>query len=1630
MTRTRQTERERNQIENIRRSQRTREETNSRSEPRDPNLPSTSSGRGSRTQTRTKKTTKKSRKSGRRKSCRTVWILNDQGEAVPVQWKAYTRKRYKRKTGKRRNCKLSAPPKESSVKKRLAGQLGMCAPKNTGQLLPDVRVPGKSGNMRFQSGITHLDLFGRHDQLEYFSQSEDEGIFNENDSGSVHSLLIRRVQNPMAGLRSITRRKAALVDNSTVSSSSDILDSILRSQEELLSKNSIMSVDSSGKVNIVVKKKEPDLTQHKPTKPDFNSYTVRQTPWHGRNYSGYRPNNRNISNNRNWQNNSNYHQGRYGQSGNFGQGNGNYYHGRGQPNDTPQDYTRRTLSEAEILQEEEKEKQTTGNNSPVSDNDVDIYGDMESETVSTTREEEFRPPTPPVVLSQVSNANTDEDNDSESGMVIDTERGLDDSVTSTVGVVQAQVYSPGQPTSSPTRSVYSPGPSYNPGQPTYSPAPHVADQPTYSPGNPTGSPEENSTDVQNISLGYEQLQADLASGYDDLQREIASGYEQLQKEFAVGIKKCPRPGTEENKRSEETSVFPPEKSHDTNAKAKEVTSENNTPMPPVEDANKVNNLSSDRTSGDNPDDDDSDDGCPNFSIYSRESKSVALTTDITILSAGEVPTENINSISDDVDPITDESTSLPDSPQRVTVEKTGSDPRLQKVSTESWNLGGLYSDSEDETIVKKKNSFVIADIKDMTEDILSEEDRSYTPVLDERADKSREGLEGLDTEMISDDDRNDFDESHELKTISDGDALEINAKESELEFTRPEDFEEGEIVDKNKEKAAEQSGGTPERKPKKDKPKNEKKSDGKKKKKEKVKEKEGPPVEASANKENVGKETFKKLTKSTKERNYRDKDKDRSKESFRGRSRTRTPELTERDKETRKKKEKRKELERYNVRAIIAEKPRPRPKDEFGRDLRQVSSRSRSRSYTPPLKHNSPSRARKTPSPVRAPSPATRRRSRTKTPPKSRRSPSKTKEKAVKRKARSRSRSRQRNSSKTKKRKISTSKSNRQKKPKDKNKKRPRRSHSRKRAHSGQSRSVSPRREHREWTPSLSRSLTPPGRLVSPSWTPPKTDSANALRNQTLTVIVNNDTAKKKKEKRGRERRRKDDSPSKRRRRERERTPPPSKEVFASGDNILVSVSFNNENETRDISTRENRKRKDASSERQKKTKEKKTKNKKDLTGVKPVAIIDLERSPFQEIESSPKDVIVLSDSDNNENDARDIQNNICDSSQQVASPEETLNYTMGPKTPPEPGVKFSLVPKAPQLRAINNPLHDPLETIEEEAQDDLNNSSHKGPNTPPEEPPTSPPSSPDAYDPFEPTKSRSPTPEPCNVQCDIDEEAKLQGPKENVDLEKSEKTPDVMKSLTPPMPDVQPADSQSGNQEAEAKSPVDHLNQLIQPPIPKPIAQTVPFSSMQTTIISPAPVSSTITISRISLLSSAVTPAVTIPQRIVLPNQIRSSPVKILPTKAAVKSTPIKPMQLKGSIIKKGSKQQNGNTADDANPEMDSPYSPGSSDYEDLFEPPTDPIGATLKGKPSVKPKRSNKKAQNTFDTLFGSPSYNKKASKKVASKKPAPAKPLMKHIGIKVDEDSLKILEDMPNSAVEMQVKDKVSREIINLV
>lgn len=561
---------------------------------------------------------------------------------------------------------------------------------------------------------------------------------------------------------------------------------------------------------------------------------------------------------------------------------------------------------------------------------------------------------------------------------------------------------------------------------------------------------------------------------------------------------------------------------------------------------------------------------------------------------------------------------------------------------------------------------------------------------------------------------------------------------------------------------------------------------------------------------------------------------------------------------------------------------------------------------------------------------------------------------------------------------------------------------------------------------------------MSPSWTPPLHDKP--VQPENLTVILTNDDATKKKK----DKKKKSDKKNRdelRKRKRTERTPPPSKEVFASGDNILVSVSFNKTGD--DTSTREvlgvkrkrdsvEKKKKDKTRDKRKRGLSPKVRKKKNRTilNIKPVAIIDLDRSPFKEITPSPKDIIILSDSDNGEKVddslAQALQDQLVamqNENQPDSTPQSPANYlsSTGPKTPPEPQIKFLLSSKQSQIRAITNPLHDPTEEQEAEDQQEENcitDVSHKGPNTPPE-PPNSPPSSPDAYDPFEPTKSRSPTPEPESAnQVDDEKQTDIEilrdlaelatgvdQNNQNTDLEKRSPN-NLTNKISPEISRTSPGDAVA-NKESENKSdgteksnisPQERIgvviNQQIQQanvfPVVKPIISTSAFSSSSASIITSAPVLSNTSLSRANLFntsslnnSSRITQT-SVPQRIILPTSSKSSPAKMSPAKPPIKSTPIKPMPASKTLISKlpipnvkpitpirkgqpvkPNRNQNGNDVVDVDLDFESPYSPGSSDYEDLFEP---PVEATKNNNRSQAQKNTKSPAKNTFDVLFGS--------------------------------------------------------------
>ncbi|KAG5880872.1 hypothetical protein JTB14_038083 [Gonioctena quinquepunctata] len=1741
--RTRQSERVRRRIQNIRQqnSHNNAQEYHSPSTIRNTEISVTvTSSTSTRRSTKKRKSTKR-RKTTKKTEYRIVYEIDEvTGETVAV--KRSKKKSTKSRRGRSRRSRSNRPTiKPKTVKKRLAQQLGICTPRSVPQNLPDVKLPNTPNNirgMRQQAGIPTLHLFGQSNDLDYFS-GDDE------DYSPGPQICMRRAPNLSdISLLRRARQKNMITLPDTVSSSTDLLGSILSSQEQFHSKNASFSVDSSGTFKIE-KKSESSKNYIDVTKEQA---TTRETPYYNNNR------NYNNSNNRYYQNNR-YQNNRYNrQSNNYYPNNQNYYnsepsssmgfsdrHGRGEDNNSPQDYTQRTLcasTEPENQESEEKEENAAaGSSKPNSQSELDIYSDIE--TVSTSKPEEnyMRPPSPPIISnnSNTPNTCTDEDNnDSEPDMVIDDEKvqeqeNVEDKrgetvVTSTVdysndveppcgfyesdnyskeiqsGAVQSSnldylknygyededstdgcpntnIYSKEAIKSSnnmvedadsddgcPNFSIYSKESKSvalhtDISMPIDSIAPITQD---YQVGEISSSPNIDSLAQGNHGNQQESTAHEPECTYDPEQtydpekiyeqdESIEGDNNQSQQESydpseTYDPAKCFEEescDTDKNINSDKNydpeQAYDPEKIYDEDISNSEIIRQENSNPEKMYDPESCydpeRELSDGNSQGANTEINDSGDRYDPLIPFDGEINDEHTNSEHIAENSADEYQEAVNAFNREFrksDETSEMDNERNESSEEGELEKSENkdDDILQsnvvaKPKIKGGITGGLYSDSEDESIVRKDGSnFGLSDINHMTEDI-SEEERSYTPCLDEKSHK--QGLEGLDTEMISDEDRNDFDESHELKTVSDGDALEINAKESELDFTRPEDYEEGEIVDRNKDKTIqeEEPEVEPEVETEPPKKKEEVKEVKKNKKKEKEKQKSSDDIEKDkekgGNKENEGinkEQTFKKLSKNNKERNYRKVG--MRKEFSPRRSRDREQNKKE------KKREKRKEIERYNVRALIAEKPRPLiAKDQFGRDIRETPPRSRSRSYTPPIQRS-----------------MSRERSKSRSLSRRRKSISKEREKSRKRRPRSRnqrhaskSRSRspikKRSGSKNKKRKRSSSQYRKRKQPeRSRTKKRAARSRSRHRSRTPSAIRRQRDWERLDWTP-MSQGMEQP-RNMSPSWTPPRiSDNSQVLRNEHLTVTLNNTGKKKKDKKRKGDKRNKDtlESRQKKRRHERERTPPPSKEVFASGDNILVSVSFNNENLKRD---------KRRSDENSKKRKEKKKKNRKDLSGVKPVAIIDLERSPFKEITPSPKHVIVLSDSENEENETRNVQESICDSSQQVASPERTMNYTTGPKTPPEPQIKFTLSTKTPQVRAINNPLHDPdeMETtdqVEEELSSRMSPGGHKGPNTPPE-PPTSPPSSPDAYDPFEPTKSRSPTPDPMEMNAS---RLSLEEPRDNLDsrtaielLEKSinPMPENISKSLTPPLADVQPADSQSSIQ-ATPDSNVDKSPERVtvqtsqsSVAVSKPVAQTTPFSSVPTPMITSTPISSNLAPTRINILNSTIIPstvASSIPQRMVLPNQLKSIPVKISPTKAAIKTTPIKPMLSKTKFTTR--KKIQNNSSDDIILDLDSPYSPGSSDYEDLFEPPSEIVT-----KPVIKSKtKTPQKHQSTFDTLFGSPVYKVKSKNNRFGKKGASSNKT-KTVGVKLDEDNLKILDELPNSAVEMQVKDKFLKKL----
>ncbi|KAL7034430.1 hypothetical protein ACKWTF_007965 [Chironomus riparius] len=503
---------------------------------------------------------------------------------------------------------------------------------------------------------------------------------------------------------------------------------------------------------------------------------------------------------------------------------------------------------------------------------------------------------------------------------------------------------------------------------------------------------------------------------------------------------------------------------------------------------------------------------------------------------------------------------------------------------------------------------------------------------------------------------------------------------------------------------------------------------------------------------------FKKITRNNRERNYRDnvRRKTDGHDYYSNRSNMRRFDNS-----------RRKEIERYNVRKVIANR-------EFS------ISRSRSRSFSL-SRVEIPSRQPKHSSfsPKRdiykqSLSPVSRQKRYSPISPRHSSSPDQYRAFPYNRRSLTpqevarRSRSKHRH---TKTRSIDKSLKRRKHKSKDHQHKKHKKSRSKSKRHS---------------SPSLSPEPVLRNNHISPSRQIMNVSNPNLQHQENIRIILKNEDFIKRQKVKKRDKKSKRDKSSRKETRDKisqktsKEQQPQKKEVFASGDNIVISVCFNNNNNSTGsnnnnviskdsnndhnklktdivsedkLSTKPKSKKRQASpaesirsnesfdktERRQRKHKHsKKVKNRREMiqskephtppmnppsnaakrkNDAKPIAIIDLEKSPGKEVTQSPKEVIILSDSDG-ENKKRDggnkdiviIEDTILEkglSNRNHLSP--LREHHTPPESPPlaiaQPGLKFSIKTKSNILPF--NLLHDQAEEVE-----DIQNVNNVNPNT------------------------------------------------------------------------------------------------------------------------------------------------------------------------------------------------------------------------------------------------------------------------------------------------------------------------------
>lgn len=1701
-------------------------------------------------------------------------------------------KRKKRSSKVSRTARVVLP---HSVKGRLAEQLGMRPLRQPWQTTPELRsAPSISGIVleRSRAGIPTLHLFGQRDQLDYFSGSDEE-VGGGGGLAVVHQpretlSLAQRLNNRkrLAAALLNPNRRPRVEPVTPAQPGSDLVESILLNQTKMLSKKTDVKINIDGTLDIklnepVVKPNPADVLKERlgqntvdvRDKSHLSTGRVVQAPQ----YSGGRRGGQNSHSNSFSGSNSGGRRNRGGGSGGGGGGGGDSGSGnvnnsgfrssfnnpdqsraqyeqflgnnlsggrppRSQPLRFRLNAPRRPLRRNVMLrrgalpvgnddEEDEDDDMIDGvidagsqdpakdgetGDGPREDDEVDIYSDIEADANKGGSGEDadpefgalMPPPEPPAILMNMGEQNSDDE-------ASDSELVIDDRAKGPADETEDK-YDPAEPCDDSNEAA------------DISSEPRADEIPLPpEPGPALTAAAEYSDDSQSNDDALEKATpADSDTGSQD-----------VSKDFNASTVDTPDDNTSDLSKENDEQ---PDESEEGKSK----------PDPAVGDESS--------------EEDDDDDDCPNFSIYSAASVNIArqvgeIGSDDDKKKQTQNSAEKGEDIEDELDPIKETSVNV-DTEIEDSEKKAGEESLLQ-VDIENSEKKALEdsadrdesgdSASEESDGIKGKTQALVEEIFGTDDDSQATSSVPTAPVMP--------GLEGLETEIISDCE----------EAMLDGDLSDAESDPGSRRLKKfsgehdPADFEDGEIVDES------QRGKKDRKKVKKDgdenielgktdndrqKPRRKRESPSKEraplsssenrnKERDKEKTKEKDKNKEKDKKRDKGRDddknkdkgkddiSWKKPSKSTKDRNYRDgkereKDKEKDKGKDRDRDRDKDKERSKDEKreeerenarKERKKKEKRKDLERYDVRKVLSDKTLSRQnKDAFGRDL-DIRKRSRTHSRS---KSRSRSRGRgrsrtRSRSHRRLGRSRSRSRSRGRSPGRPRpRHRSASFDRSRVRKSRSRSRSRLRRS---RSRLRTGNRSRSQRRSPNRSKDRPRKSRSKERIRrrsrenrvepqsnrqrnettaniprdsrrdreqtrpqASWSRSFS-RSLSRSWSPSLSGSPQYPmsddevlaARSYSRSWSRERVDHVNTTdmaggRNKThknLTVIVTNnkdDSRRKKKDgkKGGR----------------RHASPAPSKEVFASGDNILVSVNFKSgkggEASSNSYPTEKSSKRKrdEGRSKRSRKDKsnskaqrsdtppldsskppEKRRKPLPPEAAQKPVAIIDLEQSPYKEFTPSPKDLIILSDSED-----ENMQQTEQELQQMKQKLHEEINAVpdepMGPKTPPEPQIKFSINTKN-SIRTINNPLMEEEEEEEEGGEEQVEGnetgntrtdadmeSLHKGPNTPPESPmgpatPGSSPTSPDAYDPFEPTASpRSESPDEGAGAGDRTNGTE----KASESLENGSMGAQIDDDTRPKTDIIDDARSSSPKLDGVGASPGTTAPEVDEVDKSKPMSPT--SSAEAAAVKTPLKTMAAAGGSTEVTSSTSSSTSRSIPQRAVSQSdRLLASVIKgALSVRPASKpSTPVKTIS-----------RQNGEPSAQTeviDMDLDSPYSPGSSEGDDLFEPP--PVynskGTPTKSTTRSKPASGGASKSDKFDTLFGSSPKQRvkygsnsrsKTSGKNAGRNQAKLNKIVKQMAKirkdgsmrTTDEDQLKILDEVPSSAVELQVKDKFLKKL----